>query len=86
MENFYFYLDQKVTTWYRTSFEVKANTIDEAKQIAIGFVKEGKTSELPWDSIDDTIEVLPLKENGGQPTEELYLDSGDVIWDNTELS
>jgi len=72
MKTFDFYLDTKVTTWYRTNFEVEANSLAEAKQKAIQFVKE-------------TTEVMSVDENGGESTEELYYESSkNLIWDNTK--
>jgi hypothetical protein len=32
MKTFEFFLDQKVTTWMRTEFEVKANDLNEAER------------------------------------------------------
>ena len=83
METFDFSLDTKVTTWYRTKFEIEANSEEEAKQIAIDFVKSGETSDISWEQIDDTIEVMSVTENDGQPTGELFLEpSQDLIWSN----
>ena len=31
-ETFDFYVDQKVTTWYRTHFEIEAESLAEAKK------------------------------------------------------
>ena len=47
MKTFNFYLDTKVTDWYRTDFEIEANSEEEAKQKAIEFVKSiiGSTSQ-----------------------------------------
>jgi hypothetical protein len=35
MKTFNFYLDQKVTTWYRTNYEVEAESLEEAEKKAI---------------------------------------------------
>ena len=40
METFYFSLDTKVTDWYRTDFEIKANSQEQANELAIKFVKD----------------------------------------------
>ena len=83
METFDFYLDTKVTGWYRTPFEIEANTLEEAKQKAIEFVKSGETTYISWEQIDDTIETMSVKDNDGESTEELYTYSdGEMIWDN----
>lgn len=85
MAVFDFYLDTKVTTWYRTNFEIEADSEEEAKQKAIGFVKDDKHSDLGWFEIDDTIEPMSVKDNGGQSTQEIFLasvGSDSMIWDN----
>jgi hypothetical protein len=84
LTTFNFHLDTKVTTWYRTEFEIKANSMEEAKQLAIGFHLEMGTTELPWEHIDETLERIMPDENGGEPTEELYDEEGNIIWDNTK--
>lgn len=86
METFDFYLDTKVTTWYRTPFSIMANSEEDAKKLAIDFVKNDDHSEYSWEQIDDTIEELPVEENDNQSTEELYTHSGDMIWDNTKTN
>jgi hypothetical protein len=83
METFDFYIDTKVTTWYRTSFEIPANSKEEAKELAIKYVKEDGHSHISWEHIDDTLEGMSIRENGGFPTEELYYNSdGNMIWNN----
>ena len=85
METFDFYLDTKVTGWYRTPFEIEANTLEEAKLKAIEFVKSGETTYISWEQIDDTLETMSVKDNDGESTEELYTYSdGEIIWDNGE--
>lgn len=81
---FNFHLDTKVTTWYRTEFEIEATTIEEAQKKAIEFRERGDNTELPWEHIDETLEGMIPDENGGEPTEELYDENGNVIWDNTK--
>lgn len=85
METFDFYLDTKVTGWYRTPFEIEANSLEEAKLKAIEFVKSGETSYISWEQIDDTVETMSVKDNDGESTNELYTYSdGEMIWDNSE--
>lgn len=87
METFDFYLDTKVTTWYRTPFEIEAKSLEEAKKLAIEFVEKDRHSEISWEQIDDTIEVMSTKDNDNQSTEELYYEPvGDMIWDNTKTN
>ncbi len=85
METFNFYLDTKVTAWYRTPFEIEADTLEEAKEKAIDYVKSGETTYISWEQIDDTVETMSVKDNDGESTEELYTNSdGEMIWDNGE--
>ena len=87
MKTYDFYIDSKVTDWYRTPFEIEANSEEEAKQKAIEFVKDDHHGEIPWEQIDCTIEPMSVKDNGGEPTEELYDNStGNVIWDNSKTN
>ena len=81
MENFKFDLDQKVTIWMRTPFEIEAETLEEAKQKAIEFHQKGDTENLSWVGLDETYEPLSVEENDGEPTEELFLD-GKCFWNN----
>lgn len=83
-KSFDFYLDTKVTTWYRTPFEIEADSIEEARKLAIAFRERGDNTELSWEQIDDTIEGMIPGDNQGQPTEELYDEGGNIIWDNLE--
>ena len=84
MKNFKFDLDQKVTIWKRTPFEIEAETLEEAKQKAIEFHQGGNTESLSWAEIEGTEEILGIEENGGEPTEELFLD-GQNFWNNGGL-
>jgi hypothetical protein len=84
MKTFNFHLDTKITTWMRTEFEIEAKSLEEAKQLAIGFHLEMGTTELPWEENMDTQEPMSVEENDNQPTEELYDEEGNIIWDNTK--
>lgn len=81
MEKFNFTLDQKVTVWMQTPFEIEAETLEEAKQKAIEFHQNGNTSSIGWEELLDTQEFLSVEENGGEPTEELFY-NGENIWNN----
>jgi hypothetical protein len=82
IKTFDFYLDQKVTTWMRTNFSVEGEDIEVARQKAVDFVKEGNTSELSWDEVMDTKEVMSLEENGGMSTEEIFEENGTYVYVN----
>ena len=81
MKTFEFFLDQKVTTWMRTEFEVKANDLNEAVKIAKEKLENGDLDDIGWQEIDNTKEVLQPKDNGGESTAEIYNmnNVGDVL-------
>jgi hypothetical protein len=72
MKTFEFFLDQKITTWMRTEFEVKANDLNEAVKIAKEMYDRGDLEDIDWQEIMDTKEVLQPKDNGGESTAEIY--------------
>jgi D-mannonate dehydratase len=72
MKTFEFFLDQKVTTWMRTDFEVKANDLNEAVKIAKEMFNRGDLEDIGWQEIMDTKEVLQPSDNGGESTAEIY--------------
>lgn len=86
LTTFNFHLDTKITTWMRTTFEIEAENLEEAKKKAIEFHNEGNTESIGWDETMDTQEQMSVRDNGGQPTKEILLDSGECIWDNTEIN
>jgi len=81
MKTFEFFLDQKVTTWMRTEFEVKANDLNEAAKIAKEMYDRGYLDDIDWQEIMDTKEVLQPSDNGGESTAEVYnmAKNGDVL-------
>ena len=86
METFDFYIDTKVTTWMRTKFEIKSDSEEESKQLAIEFIQKGYDSDISWDEVMDTQEIMSVEENDNQPTKELFNQSGNCIWDNTKTN
>jgi hypothetical protein len=83
---FDFYVDQKVTTWYRTHFEIEAESLAEAKKKALEFYEQGNTSELPWEQYDGTTELMSVEENDGASVTELYTDMGELVYDDGNKS
>jgi hypothetical protein len=81
MKTFEFFLDQKVTTWMRTDFEVKAKDLNEAVKIAKEMYESGDLDGISWEEIDGTKEVLDPSENGNESTAEIYNmnELGDVL-------
>ena len=86
MKTFEFFLDQKITTWMRTEFEVKATDLNEAVKIAKEKLDRGDLDEISWEEVMDTKEVLQPKDNGNECTAEMYYmnEVGDVlqVYDN----
>lgn len=81
---FEFFIDEKVTSWYRTRFEVKSNNQEEAIKKAIECAENGAHCIGSWKLIDETIECMTIGENKENPTIELYTSNSedDLIWDN----
>jgi hypothetical protein len=79
---FEFYLDQKVTNWMRTNFEIEADTEEEARKMAIKFVEEGKAEEIGWDEIEGVITPMDVTDNDGYSTQEIYFEDGSMIYQN----
>ena len=83
MGTFNFSLQQKVTTWMETEYEIEADNYEEAKKKAIEFHNEGNTGSIGWEELMDVQEPMTLDDNGGEPTEEIFDDEGNCIWNNT---
>jgi hypothetical protein len=84
MGTFNFSLQQKVTTWMETEYEIEADNYEEAKKKAIEFHNQGNTSSIGWEETMDAQEPMTLDDNGGEPTEEIFDDEGNCIWNNTK--
>lgn len=83
MNTFYFYVDEKVTTWMRTNFSVSAENEEEAKKKAKEFVDNEKHNDIFWEEIRDIVpEKMNPVENDGQPTVELYTEYGEFVSNN----
>ena len=88
LESFEFALDRKVTTWMRTTFTVRATSLDEAKRM----VKDDCWTLLHADidryeqEIDFSQYDMTPEENDGQATEEWisYEDSEEIINNATQ--
>ena len=81
-EIYNFHVDQKVTTWMRTEFRVKAESEDEAIQTATLLHQEGEIDSLPWEKVYDTDEPMSLEENDGFSTIEMYNPEGKIVYQN----
>ena len=85
MAEFDFYLDQKHTIWYRNKFTIEAETQDEANEKVAELYKKNELPSDDWDLLHDTVELLSVKDNGGEPTEELFTYDGVLIINNKPL-
>lgn len=91
MKEYQFYRDRKVTIWERTHFSVYADSEEAAilKAVAID-LENMETEDDPQIVISadevlyDTVEELPIAENNGQRTVELFMCDAkfDAISDN----
>ena len=85
MTTFNFYLETKVTTWYRTPFNIEADSIEDAEKKAIQFHLDRNTELIGWEEIEGVTTPLWPEDNDNEPTEEIYNDeNGNIIWDNTK--
>lgn len=84
MEKFNFHLDQKVTTWMRTEFEIEAETMELAVKIAKEKYESGDLYDIRWEEIAGVKEIMEVGENGGEPTEELYDENSNLVLNNTK--
>jgi hypothetical protein len=81
-KTFDFYVDQKVTTWYRTHFVIEAESLADASKKALEFYEQRNTSDWPWEQYDGTTELMSVEENGGASVTELYTDMGELVYDD----
>lgn len=74
MQTFEFYLDRKVTQWYRETHYLEANSLEEARSKMIELFLEDDTSDTfdCQDAMNDTWDDLTPEQNNGNPTAELY--------------
>ena len=83
MAKFNFDLQEKITSWKITKFEIEAETLEEAEKMAIQSHIKGDLEQICWEDIYGTEESMSPSDNQNQPTVEIYHDE-DVIWDNTK--
>jgi hypothetical protein len=81
MQTFEFYLDRKVTQWYRELHYLEANSLEEARSKMIELFLEDDTSDTfdCQDAINDTWGDLTPEENNGNPTAELYCGESETL-------
>lgn len=79
------YVDRKYTAWERSFF---SGTEEEFKE----FIEDLKSDdsytsdtgfkECEW--LSEGYDPIPVEENYGSPTVEIYDEEGNLIWDNTQ--
>jgi len=81
MPQFEFHLDKKVTSWYRETHYVDADTLQEAQKIMIEKFAQGDTDETfdGQEEIPDTWDALTPKDNGGEPTQEIWCEESMLL-------
>jgi hypothetical protein len=81
-KTFSYHLDQKVTTWMRTHFEIEALNRADANERAVNFINSDEIETLTWDELADVKEVMSVEDNGGASTKELYTSIGELVYHN----
>ena len=87
MEKFRFKQDVKITVWVRQSFEIEA----ESKEDALNKVEQFKTKDVKgevddveYETLWDTEELVLPEEDGGLHTIELYDEHDNLIGKNAD--
>jgi hypothetical protein len=87
-QTYHFHADQKVTTWFRTNFQIEANSIEEANKKAVeafAKIKDGDFGDFGypnWEEVQDVVTPLDPEDNNWNSTEEIYTEDGVMIWEN----
>jgi hypothetical protein len=84
METFKIEFDAKHTVWYRTTANIEAENLDDAKRIAKELYENNEIDEVEdayTEIIYDTAELMCAGDNGEEPTEELFVD-GELVLTN----
>ena len=88
MASFRFYKDEKHTIWYRGTFEIEAESYEEAvakiKQMEAEPTLYDELTDVRWEDLPETLEDMSVVDNDNQPTIEIYSDEklGDLIYKN----
>tara|TARA_R110000822_G_scaffold14551_3_gene51066 strand:+ start:1907 stop:2194 length:288 start_codon:yes stop_codon:yes gene_type:complete len=86
-QEFDFYIDERVMIWNRLKFSVEAETLEEAKDMAIFMVTKDREEIDFYDSelLHDTLTELEPEDNEGNSTLELYCEKDtDLIYENSD--
>ena len=87
METFTLYYDQKITTWERSTFNIKAETEEEAlKKLQDAIEQDNQYEDASGfagcETLYDTNTYLTPDENDGNCTVEIT-NGGETLWDNS---
>jgi hypothetical protein len=84
-QEFDFYIDEKVTLWNRLKFTIEAETLEEAKDMAVFLTTKEREDIEIYDSLFlfDTLTEIEVEDNEGNSTIELFCDEDDeLLYDN----
>lgn len=77
---FKLYEDIRVATWRRYSYEVEAETQEEAVEL----IKDGVVDCYDMEELYEGDIYLSPKDNGGYATHEIYSDKDELLYSNEE--
>jgi hypothetical protein len=86
-QEFDFYIDERVMIWNRLKFSVEAETLEEAKDMAIFMVTQDREEIdfYDFELLHDTLTELEIEDNDGNSTIELYCEKDtDLIYENAD--
>jgi hypothetical protein len=86
-QEFDFYIDERVMIWNRLKFSVEAETLEEAKDMAIFMVTQDREEIdfYDFELLHDTLTELEIEDNDGNSTIELYCEEDtDLIYENAD--
>lgn len=83
-QSFQFHFDEKHTVWLRYTFNVSANTQEEAQEKVLEMYRENDFPYMEGEIIQDTLYTMDLDENEGAATIELVNPDGDIFFKNGE--
>jgi hypothetical protein len=84
-QEFDFYIDERVMIWNRLKFSVEAETLEEAKDMAIFMVTQDREEIdfYDFELLHDTLTEMEIEDNDGNSTIELYCEKDtDLIYEN----
>jgi hypothetical protein len=86
-QEFDFYIDERVMIWNRLKFSVEAETLEEAKDMAIFMVTQDREEIdfYDFELLHDTLTEMEIEDNDGNSTIELYCEKDtDLIYENAD--